>query len=184
MAKATVKPQFMLSSKLTFSNFEWDAGSLPASCVYRSVRISVRKTLIDDFVVYALGRKGNTQLAENVIGLFQCDGCAKAFALCIVYGGDYAECEIHSRNAFGEREIFDGMVSALCAAMGITETRWTQLDDGARHRVLWVAREIVDGKLEFGDALALWEQSEKLDLPLRAKVSDWFAALSLRRSQH
>lgn len=67
----------------------------------------------------------------------------------------------------------------LKESMGLSEV-WASLDEGARHRVVWVAQLIANGELEISDALKAWEKVKSLPYPVRGLISAWFSELSLR----
>ncbi len=157
---------------------EWDAGYIPAAFCYRAVRITVRKDAADRFTVYALGRKGTEVLAVRDIASLECESCAKALGLCIVFGCGYAACGRHGGVA--ERDVYDGALAALLAVMGIDDADWAALEDGARHRIMWVVRGLLDGQKEWGQVIRKWdaERAERPNASLSVAVRSWFASLS------
>jgi hypothetical protein len=54
---------------------------------------------------------------------------------------------------------------------------WDALDEGSRHRILWAARQIVDGQLDWQKAISAWEKVEAQGLPLNAAIRDWDAEM-------
>lgn len=158
-----------------FIGSEWDAGYVPFACSHRAVRVTVRKDADGLWTVYALGRKGDKVLAKHDLAVFNCETCAKAFALCLVFGTDYAECEIHHHDAFSDADLFDATVKVLLAVMGIDASAWDALDEGARHRVLWTVRELLDSKISWTKVIALWEATE--NKPIGVAVRAWWSLL-------
>jgi hypothetical protein len=51
------------------------------------------------------------------------------------------------------------------------------LDEGSKHRVLWAARQIVDGQLDWQKAISAWEKAKAQGLPLNAAVRYWDAEM-------
>lgn len=153
---------------------EWDAGFVPFGCAFRRVRVTVRNDG-ETWTVYALGKKGDITLAQHTVSAFPCETCAKAFALCLVFGSGYAECIEHGQSEFDALMLFNGTVKILLSLMGISPDAW--LDDGARHRVQWVTRLLLDGQLDWQKVIAEWESAEIKGMPLSATVSFWFAGL-------
>lgn len=161
---------------------EWDAGYIPSGSAYHGVRVTVRKDAENLWTVYCIGRKGDEILVEWSIAEFDCETCAKAFALCLVFGKDYAGCIYHLQDAFDEGDLLCGTERMLLSAMGINPEAWTLLDEGSRHRVLWTARELLDGRKEWGKVIANWdaalEFSKERRLSLNSTISDWQARLN------
>jgi len=159
---------------------EWDAGNVPYGCAYRRVRVTVRKDASDKWTVFCVGYKGAEKLDERVITVLPCETCAKALALCLVFGSGYAACVDHDRNGLDERALFDGTVAILLSAMGIGWS-WDALDEGSRHRILWAARQIADGQLDWQKVIAAWERAEQIakqrGLSLNAAVRYWDAEM-------
>jgi len=153
---------------------EWDAGILPYGCAYRRIRVTVRKDADDKWTVFCVGYRGAERLNERVITVLPCETCAKALALCLVFGSGYAVCVDHDRP--DERAFFDGAVAILLSAMGIGQS-WDALDEGSRHRILWAARQIVDGQLDWQKAIAAWEKTEAKGLSLNAAIRWWDAEM-------
>jgi hypothetical protein len=152
---------------------EWDAGSVPFGCAYRRVRVTVRKDADDKWTVFCVAYRGAERLDERVIAVLPCETCAKALALCLVFGSDYAACVDHDRdhNAW----VFGGVLNILLSAMNINDRDLVMLDEGSRHRILWAARQILDGELDWQKAIAAWEKIEAKGLPLNAAIRFWNA---------
>lgn len=161
---------------------EWDAGYLPCGAAYSRVRITVKKEADAQWTVYAFGFRGGETLLTHFIAHFTCETCAKAFALCLVFGSDYATCEIHGRQ-FSSNDIFEGTLIIMRAAMGICDEAWHAIDEGSRHRVLWVVRQILDGQLQWERAINAWGFTENSALPpnLNTLIRFWHAELMLSR---
>lgn len=155
---------------------EWDAGYVPYGVAGRCAKVIVRKNA--SWTVYCLGRRGGETLSCHTLMTFSCETCAKAFALCLVHGFDHASCNEHGRNGFSESDLFDAFVKVLLSAMGIDENMWTSLDDGAKHRLMWVAREIVDEKKNFAKVVAIWDYTQKENRSLRGAILDWFREIN------
>jgi len=153
---------------------EWDAGNLPYGCAYHRIRVTVRKDADDKWTAFCVGYKGAERLDERVITVLPCETCAKALALCLVFGSGYAVCVDHDRP--DERALFDGAVAVLLSAMGIGRS-WDALDEGSRHRILWAARQIVDKQLDWQKAIAAWEKTEAKGHTLNAAVRYWDAEM-------
>jgi hypothetical protein len=98
-------------------------------------------------------------------------------ALCLVFGSGYAACPDHDRYGIPETLIFDGVFGILLSAMNIGGRGWDRLDEGAKHRVLWAARQILDGELNWQKAIAAWEKAEAQGLPLNAAIRFWDAEM-------
>jgi len=153
---------------------EWDAGNLPYGCAYRRVRVTVRKDTSDKWTVFCVSYRGAERLNERVITVLTCETCAKALALCLVFGSGYAVCVDH--HGVDDGTLFDGTVAILLSAMGIGRS-WDALDEGSRHRILWAARQIADGQLDWQKAIAAWEKTEAKGLPLNAAIRWWDAEM-------
>lgn len=179
MTGCVVKPQKDVMGVEFPINAEWDAGYITAGVAFRRARITVKRDDENTFSVHAVGFRDGEKLSSWLIRSFTCETCAKAFALCLVHGVEYAECDAHNRQNFSDAEIFDGLINALLATMGVEQRAWSGLDEGSRHRVSWVARLIVDGKLSLHKAINAWDavEAENPKLTLAGKISCWFATL-------
>ncbi len=153
---------------------EWDAGYVPNGCAYRRVRVTVRKDATDKWTVFSVGYRGAEKFDEHVITVLPCETCAKAFALCLVFGSGYAACVDH--HGVDDGALFDGTVAVLLSAMSIGRS-WDALDEGSRHRILWAARQIADGQLDWQKAINAWERTEQKGLALNAAVRYWDAEM-------
>ncbi len=160
---------------------EWDAGYLPAAYVHRAVRVTVRKDAADRWVIYTLSRKGTETLDCVTITTLPCETCAKALALCLTFGQDYAECCEHQRDAITPDALFDGTVALLRCALGLSSA-WASLDDGARQRLLWTARELLDGVKRWEKVMAAWDYVRQRypDAALNTLVRFWHSDLMMR----
>jgi hypothetical protein len=152
---------------------EWDAGNLPFGCAYRRVRVTVRKDADDKWTVFCVAYRGAERLNERVITVLPCETCAKALALCLVFGSGYAVCVDHDR--LDNETLFDGTVAILLSALSIRS--WDALDEGSRHRILWAARQILDGQLDWQKVISAWEKTEAKGLPLNAAIRFWDAEM-------
>jgi hypothetical protein len=65
----------------------------------------------------------------------------------------------------------------LLSAMNIGGRGWDRLDEGAKHRVLWATRQILDGQLDWQKAIAAWERTEAKGLLLNAAIRHWDAEM-------
>jgi hypothetical protein len=162
---------------------EWDAGSVPAACAFRRVRVTVRKEETG-WKVFCVAYKGAEKLQaegdygfERCIAVLPCECCAKALALCLVFGSDYAVCFEHDRYGIPETLLFDGVFGILLSAMNIGGRGWDRMDEGSKHRVLWVVRQIVDGQLDWQKVISAWEKTEAKGLPLNAAIRYWDAEM-------
>jgi len=160
---------------------EWDAGSVPFGYAYRRVRVTVRKEETG-WKVFCVAYKGAKKLKpegdygfERCLAVLPCECCAKALALCLVFGSGYAVCVDHDRYGIPETLLFDGVFGILLSAMNIGGRGWDRLDEGSKHRVLWAARQILDGELDWQKAIAAWERTEAEGLPLNAAIRHWDA---------
>ena len=144
-----------------FIGAEWDAGYIPAGAAHRRVRVTVRKDASDKFVVYCVAHRGDIKLASWDIKTFPCETCAKAFALCLVFGSDYASCNVHDRDGFHDGDLFDGRVAVLCCLMGVDKEAYRSWSDYAIHRVAWIVRLISDGQLDWLTVIRAWEGAEQ-----------------------
>jgi hypothetical protein len=154
---------------------EWDAGNVPFGCAYRRVRVTVRKEETG-WKVFCVAYKGAEKLLGDygvTIGMFDCETCAKAFALCLVFGSDYAACVFHDRKNIADALVFDGTLLMLLAVMGLRDLHG--IDEGSVHRLTWAARQILDGELDWQKAIAAWEKAEAQGLPLNAAIRFWDA---------
>jgi hypothetical protein len=61
--------------------------------------------------------------------------------------------------------------------MNIGGRGWDRLDEGSQHRLLWAARQIVDGQLDWQKAISAWERAEAQGLLLNAAIRDWDAEM-------
>jgi hypothetical protein len=157
---------------------EWDAGSVPFGCAFRRVRVTVRREETG-WKVFCVAYKGAEKLLGDygfTIGVFDCETCAKALALCLVFGSGYAVCVDHDDDRLDNETLFDGTVAILLSAMGIGRS-WDALDEGSRHRILWAAHQILGGELDWQKAIAAWEKTEAKGLPLNAAIRDWDAEM-------
>jgi hypothetical protein len=107
--------------------------------------------------------------------MFGCETCAKAFALCLVFGSDYAACVFHDRENIADDLLLDGTLLMLLATMGLRDLH--SIDEGSVHRILWVARQILDGELNWQKVISAWERTEAKGLPLNAAIRDWDAEM-------
>jgi hypothetical protein len=162
---------------------EWDAGSVPFGCAFRRVRVTVRREETG-WKVFCVAYRGAKKLQaeddygfERCIAVLPCETCAKALALCLVFGSDYAACVEHDRYGIPETLLFDGVFGILLSVLNIGGRGWDRLDEGAKHRVLWAARQILDGKLDWQKAIAAWEKTEAKGLPLNAAIRFWDAEM-------
>jgi hypothetical protein len=156
---------------------EWDAGSVPSACAFRRVRVTVRKEETG-WKVFCVAYKGAEKLLGDfgvTIGVFDCETCAKAFALCLVFGSDYAACVFHDRENIADDLLLDGTLLMLLAVMGLRDLHG--IDEGSVHRLTWAARQILDGELDWQKAIAAWEKTEAKGLPLNAAIRDWDAEM-------
>jgi hypothetical protein len=156
---------------------EWDAGSVPFGCAFRRVRVTVRKEETG-WKVFCVAYKGAEKLLGDcgvTIGVFDCETCAKAFALCLVFGSDYAACVSHDRENISDALLFDGTLLMLLAVMGLRDLHG--IDEGSVHRLTWAAHQILGGELDWQKAIAAWEKTEAKGLPLNAAIRDWDAEM-------
>jgi hypothetical protein len=156
---------------------EWDAGNVPFGCAYRRVRVTVRKEETG-WKVFCVAYKGAEKLLGDygvTIGMFDCETCAKAFALCLVFGSDYAACVFHDRKNIADALVFDGTLLMLLAVMGLRDLHG--IDEGSVHRLTWAARQILDGELDWQKVISAWERAEAQGLPLNAAIRDWDAEM-------
>jgi hypothetical protein len=154
---------------------EWDAGNVPFGCAYRRVRVTVRKEETG-WKVFCVAYKGAEKLLGDygvTIGMFDCETCAKAFALCLVFGSDYAACVFHDRKNIADALVFDGTLLMLLAVMGLRDLHG--IDEGSVHRLTWAARQILDGELDWQKVISAWERAEAQGLPLNAAIRFWDA---------
>jgi hypothetical protein len=154
---------------------EWDAGNVPFGCAYRRVRVTVRKEETG-WKVFCVAYKGAEKLLGDygvTIGMFDCETCAKAFALCLVFGSDYAACVFHDRKNIADALVFDGTLLMLLAVMGLRDLHG--IDEGSVHRLTWAARQILDGELDWQKVISAWERAEAQGLPLNAAIRYWDA---------
>jgi hypothetical protein len=155
---------------------EWDAGNLPFGCAYRRVRVTVRKDADDKWTVFCVAYRGAEKLLGDyrvTISMFDCETCAKALALCLVFGSDYAACVFHDRENIADDLLLDGTLLMLLATMGLRDLH--SIDEGSVHRILWVARQILDGELNWQKVISAWERTEAKGRPLNAAIRDWDA---------
>ncbi len=159
---------------------EWDAGYLPAASAHRSIAVTVRRDGTGSWAIKACSRKGTETIDCVTIAVLPCETCAKALALCLIGGRDYAACCEHGQSAITESALFDATLELLKCALGLS-TAWASLEEGAHHRVLWVARELLDGQKAWGKVMAVWdaERAERPNLSLSAAVRSWFTTLTL-----
>lgn len=54
---------------------------------------------------------------------------------------------------------------------------WASLDDGARHRIMWIAKLISEGSLDIESVKSAWAKVVSLPYPLRARISALFSKL-------
>jgi len=158
--------------------YEWDAGYVPDPASYRRARISVRKES-DKWEVTFVAYVGAKRLFEqdSVIAVFNCETCAKAFALNLVFGHDYAGCAEHSNEFVSEDDLFTGTVSLLMGVLGISEQ--TALDEETVDCIVSVAQKIATKRLDWHSAVELWEQLEdarKL-MSLNESIKAWYSLL-------
>ena len=157
---------------------EWDAGNVPFGCAYRRVRVTVRKDADDKWTIFCVAYRGAEKLLGDygfTIGMFDCETCAKAFALCLVFGSGYAACVFHDRENISDALLLDGTLLMLLAVMGLRDLHG--IDEGSVHRLTWAARQILDGELDWQKAIAAWEKVEAQGLPLNAAIRDWDAEM-------
>jgi hypothetical protein len=162
---------------------EWDVGNVPFGCAYRRVRVTVRREETG-WKVFCVAYKGAEKLKaegdygfERCLAVLPCECCAKALALCLVFGSGYATCVDHDRYGIPETLLFDGVVGILLSAMNIGGRGWDRLDEGSQHRLLWAARQILDGQLDWQKAIAAWERTEAKGLLLNAAIRHWDAEM-------
>jgi hypothetical protein len=162
---------------------EWDVGNVPFGCAYRRVRVTVRREETG-WKVFCVAYKGAEKLKaegdygfERCLAVLPCECCAKALALCLVFGSGYATCVDHDRYGIPETLLFDGVFGILLSAINIGGRGWDRLDEGAKHRVLWAARQILDGELDWQKVISAWERMEAKGLPLNAAIRDWDAEM-------
>jgi hypothetical protein len=162
---------------------EWDVGNVPFGCAYRRVRVTVRREETG-WKVFCVAYKGAEKLKaegdygfERCLAVLPCECCAKALALCLVFGSGYATCVDHDRYGIPETLLFDGVVGILLSAMNIGGRDWDRLDEGSQHRLLWAARQILDGELDWQKVISAWGRTEAKGLPLNAAIRDWDAEM-------
>ena len=174
----TIKPSQEITGVEPREGCEWDAGYVPDPASYRRARISVRKES-DKWEVTFVAYLGAKKLFEHdsVIAVFDGETCAKAFALNLVFGHDYASCAAHSNEFISEDDLFTGTVSLLMGVLGISEQ--VVLDEGTVDLIVSVAHEIFAGLLDWHSAVELWEQLEdarKL-MSLNESIKAWHSLL-------
>ncbi len=162
---------------------EWDAGWLPTGYVHRAIRVSVRKDANERWTIYALSSKGSEVLEKREILSLPCECCAKAFALSILYGKDYAQCYEHAHSVITEGALFDATLLLLQCALGLG-VEWEMIEDeGAKQRVMWTARELLEGVQEWGKVLGAWEFVQNLypHASTSTLLRLWFNEISFHR---
>jgi hypothetical protein len=158
--------------------YEWDAGYVPDPASYRRARITVHKDA-DRWEVSFVAYLGAKKLFEqdSVIAVFDCETCAKAFALNLVFGHDHAGCAEHLNAFVSEDDLFTGTVSLLMGVLGISEQ--TVLDQETVDLIVSVAHQIFAQQLDWHSAVELWEQLEdarKL-VSLNEAIKAWHSLL-------
>jgi hypothetical protein len=160
------------------AGYEWDAGYVPDPASYRRARVTVRKDADRWEVTFAayLGAKKLFE-QEGVIAVFDCETCAKAFALNLVFGHDYANCAEHSNEFISEDDLSTATTSLLMGVLGISEQ--TTLDGETVDCIVSVAQKIATERLDWHSAVELWEQLEdarKL-MSLNESIKVWHSLL-------
>jgi hypothetical protein len=174
----TVKASREITGIEPKEGYEWDAGYVPDPASYRRARITVHKDA-DRWEVKFVAYLGAKKLFEqdSVIAVFDCETCAKAFALNLIYGQDYASCAEHFNEFISEDDLFTGTVSLLMGVLGISEQ--VALDEETVGLIVSVAHEIFAGQLDWHSAIELWEQLEgarKL-MSLNESIKAWHSLL-------
>jgi hypothetical protein len=174
----TVKASREITGIEPKEGYEWDAGYVPDPASYRRARITVRKESDKwevTLVAYVGAKKWFEQ--DSVIAVFDCETCAKSFALNLIFGHDYANCAEHLNAFVSEDDLFTGTVSLLMGVLGISEQ--IALDEEAVDRIVSVAHEIFAQQLDWHSAVELWEQLEgarKL-MSLNESIKAWYSLL-------
>lgn len=187
MSARTVKAQKEILGVDFPIGAEWDAGFIPASVSHRRCRVSVRRDGRFIWTVVAVGYKGSERLASWDVAHFDCEGCAKAFALCLVFNdADYAECSQHLNTLIDKPKLISAAACVLCSLMGIDAAKFAMLFDAAKHRIRWTAFEIVDGQLDWLTVIRAWESTEAeaqcRGLSLNGSISWWMSEIQRLRS--
>jgi len=158
---------------------EFDAGYIPAGSAYRRCRVTVRKDAPDRWSVYAISFLGGEKLTAWDILAFQCETCAKAFALCVVYGDKYAGCHIHEQDGFSDADTYAARVAVLCCLFGLSKADYATLPRGAMDRLAWIARLVSDGQLTWERVLRAIEVAEQLrskrSLSIEGTISTFYS---------
>jgi hypothetical protein len=174
----TIRPSQAITGVEPKEGYEWDAGYVPDPASYRRARITVYKDA-DRWEVTFVAYLGAKKLFEqdSVIAVFDCETCAKAFALNLIFGHDYAGCAEHSNEFISEDDLFSGTVSLLMGVLGISEQ--IALDEETVDYIVSVAHQIFAGQLDWHSAVELWEQLEdarKL-MSLNESIKAWYSLL-------
>jgi len=174
----TIKPSQAITGVEPKEGYEWDAGYVPDPASYRRARISVRKDADKwevTFVAYLSAKRLFEQ--DSVIAVFDCETCAKAFALNLIFGQNYAGCAEHSNEFISEDDLFTGTVSLLMGVLGISEQ--IALDEETVDYITAIAHEIFTGRIDWHSAVELWEQFEDVRklMSLSESIKAWHSLL-------
>ena len=174
----TIRPSRETTGVERKEGYEWDAGYVPDPASYRRARVTVHKDA-DRWEVTFVAYVGAKKLFEqdSVIAVFDCETCAKAFALNLIFGHDYAGCAEHSNEFISEDDLFTGTVSLLMGVLGISEQ--TTLDEETIDLIVSVAHKISSGRTDWYSAVDIWEQLEdarKL-MSLKESIKVWHSLL-------
>jgi len=174
----TIRPSQEITGVEPKEGYEWDAGYVPDPASYRRARISVRKES-DKWEVTFVAYLGAKKLFEqdSVIAVFDCETCAKAFALNLIFGQDYAGCAEHANEFISEDDLFTGTISLLMGVLGISEQ--VALDEETVDLIVSIAHEISSGRIDWYSAVDIWEELEDARelMSLNESIKAWYSLL-------
>jgi len=154
---------------------EWGVGCLTDVSGLRGVRVAVRKDENNYYIVFCVAFKGSEVLSKRTLYVLDCEECAKAFALQLVFGVGYAVCVEHQDDKVDEITLFDGTIMMLCSVMGITDCG--ALDMVSQMRIMRTAKQLMYGEIKWQKAITAWEKVEKKGLPINEAILWWDAAM-------
>jgi hypothetical protein len=153
----TIRPSREITGVEPKDGYEWDAGYVPDPASYYRARVTVRKEAKRWEVISVVYFGAKKMLPQEItIAAFDCETCAKAFALNLIFGRDYAACAEHSNEFISEDSLVAGTVSLLMSILGSSEP--TVLDRETIDAIVSVAQKILSQQIDWHSVVDIWEQ--------------------------
>jgi len=150
---------------------EWEGGYLLPWSAPRQVKVAAKKGAEDEWIVYYVAYEGGEERSTRTLYTSKCETCAKVFARQLVFGKGYSFCPKHRSSEIEDAALFNGTVALLLAAVGIEN--WDALDEDLKDVISWIARQLMNGKIEWEKVVTDLEEAEKQGLPINEAIRGW-----------